>query len=65
MQTEEVEEKANAVLPSGMLDRLADPKWKERLEACEEFKKVSNLQYITFTSTTINSLENEATQSTW
>ncbi|XP_064399412.1 cytoskeleton-associated protein 5-like isoform X3 [Halichondria panicea] len=37
--TEEVEEKANAVLPSGMLDRLADPKWKERLEACEEFKK--------------------------
>ena len=35
-----MEDKATAVLPSGLMDRMADPKWKERLEACEKFKEV-------------------------
>ena len=39
-QAEEVEEKAAAVLPKGLLDMLADTKWKERLEACEKFQEV-------------------------
>lgn len=32
-------EKAAAVLPAGMLDQLADPKWKDRLVAHESFKE--------------------------
>ena len=36
-----MEEKAKAVLPSGLLEQLEDPKWKERLEACTKFKEVS------------------------
>ncbi len=56
VQAEEVEGKASALLPSGMLEKLADPKWKERLEACEQFKQVhltSNLKLpkLTFTVT--------------
>ena len=39
-QNEEVDDKASQVLPSGLMDQLADPKWKERLDACEKFKQV-------------------------
>lgn len=39
-QNEEVEDKANAVLPAGLLAQLEDPKWKDRLEACGKFKEV-------------------------
>lgn len=40
LQSEELDDKANAVLPAGLLARFEDPKWKERLEACEKLKEV-------------------------
>ena len=47
-QNEEVDEKASAVLPSGLMDQLADPKWKERLEACDKFKQVQLIHSTLF-----------------
>lgn len=43
-----MEEKAGAYLPGGMLEQLADTKWKERLEACEKFKSVRPLCQSTY-----------------
>ena len=39
-QSEELDEKANAVLPPGLLAKFEDAKWKERLEACEKLREV-------------------------
>ena len=36
------------MLPSGLMDQLADPKWKERLEACDKFKQVQILKKKNF-----------------
>ena len=33
------------MLPSGLMDQLADPKWKERLEACDKFKQVHTVDW--------------------
>ena len=44
-QNEEVEEKAAEVLPSGLLEQLANTNWKERLAGHEQFKEyVEGLQ---------------------
>ena len=40
------------MLPSGLMDQLVDPKWKERLEACDKFKQVQislSMQHIEYT----------------
>ncbi|CAI8010225.1 Cytoskeleton-associated protein 5 [Geodia barretti] len=39
ISSEELDDKANEVLPPGLLARFEDPKWKERLEACEKLKQ--------------------------
>ncbi len=35
-----MDDKAGALLPSGLLEQLADTKWKDRLEACGKLKEV-------------------------
>lgn len=45
---EEVDEKAESILPPDMLTGLADPQWKNRMTAAEQFLQVTLSIYQLF-----------------